>query len=322
MKIKFGIIKSSIALAIFFVTTNALAGTSDGGGGKGVLCGSNLRTLEVYEAEEIYHLPPVTRYPTVEANFKQYGVQLAAYWSQEAVDISDPKVQNEIYEYIHQEVIGRFKDTQGPLGPTSDATLPRLPANCSVVQIAIYSDVDGVIARDRKLWNKLNPFDQTALILHEAYYRAARDLGATTSDATRRLVGLAMHNSFPAPILKPFWGETKRLECSTQDENGHAFQFVGRDETEGGVKGVRLYSIIESGKLSVFRTTAFLDHTSIAQLQSPLHAAWSTQLVNEFVGEPKNLEITIDDSQAQIRTWSPGQTKPAFTQGVCVVTTK
>ncbi|MEN9722620.1 MAG: hypothetical protein RJB38_606 [Pseudomonadota bacterium] len=129
-------------------------GTKDGGGGIGVLCGTTLRTLDVYEAEEIHHLPPVPKFPTFEENVRVYGSPLAAYWSEEPVDTTDPSLQQQLVDLLKSEIIGRFSDIPGgtTLPPTQDATLPPIPGNCSFAQIAIYSDEEGIIYRDASLW--------------------------------------------------------------------------------------------------------------------------------------------------------------------------
>ena len=234
-------------------------GGVSGGGGKGVLCGSQLRTLDLYEAAEIHHLPVPHTSLDLDANLRIFGPDMEAYFEEFKVD---PKSSHEIDRFMSgvPAFLKTFVDI--PVGSrlplTDDATLPTLLPGCAVVQIAIYSD-DDQIFRDSEYWNLLSVEDQAALILHEALYRGGKKMKARTSDHVRKLIGLLFAQQLPETILAPTFGVPQRLICTAGDGNAgtEAFETYLVDEVRGGVSGLAMYFPIFKTEFQMGRVSAF-----------------------------------------------------------------
>ncbi len=319
-------------LKVLLLTTSligsvAFSGGMEGGGGIGVECNGHVQTLDIYEAQEVYHLPYTTRYATVDKNILSYGTALATYWSESGDELSDPNLPSDFLKYLHKNIINKFKEipTGTHLPISQDATLPTLPPNCSFVQIAFYSDTENVIYLDNQLWNQLDSFNKAALVLHESYYHAARELKAKTSNDTRRLIGLAMSSELPEPILKPFWGDKKYLSCSVGDsnlKNDEYYQLMGRNETRHGKTGVMLYAVIFKSRLAAFRTTAFLEGADINNFGTRALSHWLTKASEIVLGDNWNFELDVTGPyfKTGIRTWQNGQKVPTYSEGYCYLT--
>lgn len=321
---KYAAVFMTFALCPFAFGNITIRGGMEGGGGKGVLCGTNLRVLDIYEAEEVYHLKPVQKYSTIQDNVFHYGDPLARYWSIGSKEANDPKLPQEFMSALQEDVLDIFSDIQTgtTLPTTNDATLPKLPPDCSVVQIAVYSDKAGRIYRDRNLWDKLDAYNQTALILHEIYYHAAREINATLSDDTRRLIGLTMFNQLPEPLWKPLWDQKSILDCSAgdnffSDSPKISLALQGKDDIQNGQSGVLFISNILDGQLSVFRVTGFIPGATMNQVASSPSGKWLSVLTDQLTGQTWNLELNTNNNLVNARAWKTGEVTPAFKSGVC-----
>src|SRR4051812_37513234 len=87
-----------------------------GNGGKGVLCGSKLRVLDIYESEEVYHRKTSTKHQTLEENLKDYGFKAYQYLYGPYA-IKDPA---EMMEGYRTSLLDLFRDIpEGQTLPTS-----------------------------------------------------------------------------------------------------------------------------------------------------------------------------------------------------------
>ena len=186
-------------------------GGADGaGGGKAVLCDGKLRTLDLYEAEEIYHLHIDRSQSDLQSAVKAYFPKLVKYVSPwltnfDGSDIPAYRHRSELDWSSLGVVTDHFKDipkgTHLPLTP--DATTRQLPENCQIVQVFVQyepflpnQNEDGwdgspsKISRDNFYWNMLSPVDQAALILHELLYNIQGLRFGANSDDVRRVIGL------------------------------------------------------------------------------------------------------------------------------------
>ena len=201
---------SPSALKKFF-TEEAHGGADGGGGGKGILCDGKLRTLDLYEAEEIHHLHIDRSQPDLQSALKAYFPKLANYVSPWLTNFDDRDIPAykhgglEFTESSVELVTDHFQDipegTHLPL--TQDATVWALPDNCRIVQVFVQykplllnQNEDGwagspsKISRDGFYWNMLSPVDQAALILHELLYNIQGLRFGANSDPVRRVIGL------------------------------------------------------------------------------------------------------------------------------------
>lgn len=260
MKILKVILQASLPITFLFVSpASATHGGMEGGGGKGVVCGSQLRVLDLYEIEVIHGDAVSKKYDDLDSNIAVFGSDISAYRSDSYINPADPSLRKSVLDFIKGEILPKFSDipegTHLPLTP--DATVPPLPPDCHEVQIAVYAN-DGKIYRDRQLWDQLDIQNQAALILHEGIYHAAKLEGAKTSDHTRRIVGLAFAEKLPEPMLKAIWKYSPpRVWCGTDDSSVVGFELYAVNESQNGQKGVGIYfarfeSFLPMERLSTF----------------------------------------------------------------------
>lgn len=316
--------------------TMSIVGTKDGGGGKGVLCGDKLQLLDLYEAENVYHLPIAPAAPDLDGNLRDFGSQLALYFEDNPRDLNDPHYAEEVAANLRQEITGQLQDIpEGTrLPPTQDASVPPLPPGCSIVQIATNTDkgatLQGNYYRDRRLWNKLSPLDQAALVLHEDIYFEAREQGALRSDEVRRLIGLLFARQMPEPIFKPIWSSKRIAHCLAQPSGSPPrgdFEFRAVDKTRDGRSGTGLYfetfaTAFPIGRASVFFPGIGLDdlvRSSFQDTFGEVHEGifdktWSLELAP--ANPPGGSESFL------IRARGSDESRfPAFVSGGCYVET-
>jgi hypothetical protein len=245
----------------------AAHGGMEGGGGKGVLCGDQVRVLDLYEAESVRHLPIPPSQNDLNAYIANYGLALGYYQSETGFDLDNTSYKSMVLDFYKKEVMDKFSDvasgTRLPFTP--DATLPSLPSGCSFVQIAIFAD-NGVLYRDRDYWDQLSIQDQAALILHEGIYRGRRLQGEMNSDEMRYVVGLAFAQQLPEPILKPLWSAPGAWWCGNQDPMTERFEFYAINESRLGKPGLGIYFVTFKNYLQYERTSAFVPGVEIADL--------------------------------------------------------
>jgi hypothetical protein len=307
-------------------------GTKDGGGGKGVLCGENLRTLDLYESEEVYGLVPSQKYSDLVANLEVYGTRLFAYLSGDRVNDQDWSIRQQVLSLIKEAVIDRFVDLPegATLPSTDDVTPPALPSGCSLVQIAYYSDQENKIYRDKRYWDRLDVQNQAALILHEALYHEARSLKATTSDETRRMIGVAFSGQVLEPAFERIWNAPQRVWCGAGGGEGpqpqEVFEIYAIEETQNGISGLGIYARIFKSKLQMSRTLAFVPGISISDFINGSFAVTRAVATNPFFGQSWTFEIAPQKTSAtvigadglvQLHAWKDGEAAPPFSWGFC-----
>ena len=235
-------------------------GGESSGGGKGVLCDGKLRTLDLYEAEEIHHLHIDRSQPDRDSALNVYFPKLINYTTFEFTDSEDgwevyrdpndgPKdISTYPWDQLKRLVTDRFSDIpEGQhLSLTHDATISKLRPNCEIVQILVIDgpgqqerDSNGwdgppkKISRDLNYWKMLNPIDQAALILHEFLYDVQGLRSGSNSNDIRRLIGLVFSDQqlvrFEDPVFKAYLqGDFFAFPCGYPEQDqkpGHEIHF-------------------------------------------------------------------------------------------------
>ena len=181
------------------LSINVHAGTSSGGGGKGVLCHipkTSLQVLDLFEATNVYHLQESPRKGDLRSEVL-FGLEsLGAVCDDPAHPTQASLWLASVIQDFFHEVTYIPAGTHLPL--TNDATLPPIPTGCDIVQIAIYNDKTG-IKLDPEYWGLLDARNQMVILLHEELYFYRRGYGATNSDETRRFVGWLLSTTPPQP---------------------------------------------------------------------------------------------------------------------------
>ena len=95
----------------------ALAGTKDGGGGKGVLCiddhGLTLRTLDLYEAEAVYGLKLIDHPARRDAILAEYGLRLGEHLDRTILPLENkygrPKIARRFAKLLKKDILRSFQ---------------------------------------------------------------------------------------------------------------------------------------------------------------------------------------------------------------------
>lgn len=300
--------------------TTSIGGV-DGGGGKGILCGNELFTLDLFEARK-NGLMPLSSFGSLSENLKKFGVELAKHFSESNDIFYDPQIETMILKEMNDSVVSRFQDipTGTRLSLTNDATLPILPSHCQVVQIAVYAK-DGTIHRDSEYWSKLNVVEQAALIVHEWIYHRARQYGALDSDESRKVLGHIFSGHNPEPLLAPLWSTKKKFWCGAgiQDTEQEIYEIFGKEEFRNGVTGTALYFRAFKSKYVTSRTVAFLPGITPEDFMEGRFQQVRITASNELMKHRWNLEITpeVKHSGYSLSAFDLGGTQPPQSHGFC-----
>ncbi|WP_157684606.1 hypothetical protein [Bdellovibrio bacteriovorus] len=201
-------------------------GTGDGGGGQGILCSdatknpqyrSKLMVRDIFEASFIQKLK---LHP---GPAKQGGIQEL---SDEELQFLHSNLKRYFGHAIGQLEVGSYKfwqkfisnisfiDEEAKLFPSKDANSPiALPNGCKIVQIAFWEDSpgnsqNGTLYVDKKLWTQLDSINRLALLVHEYFFKEARQAGFKNSDFVRAKVG-QFFSEFPIKPLFKEWRPAK-----------------------------------------------------------------------------------------------------------------
>lgn len=193
----------------------------DSGGGQGVLCGTKLQVLDLYEAAKAGLELPASE-DNLKEVIKTYGKKLKLYQSYKYFE--ETSLHEELewpYREIKTKVLDKFLDIiPGKKLPfTHDSTVGKLPEGCQLVQLAYYNDRTGNILRNPDYWKMLDTINKAALVLHELLYFQYRSgqvkvEGAIKSDEARKIIGKVFSNKSMDPIFAPLYSKDKYFNCS------------------------------------------------------------------------------------------------------------
>jgi hypothetical protein len=275
----FTLVAAGLAGAVVCESVFAAGGADGGGGGKGILCDGKLRTLDLYEAEEIHHLHISRDLPDIQSaldmyypkllNFTAYEFFHNGYNGTKGVDLYQRSSDDPAYVdwgQLKSVVTDRFMNIpEGQHLPfTPDATLPQLPPNCKAVQILVldgpgaqlpgFVGWDGPpkqISRDMYYWKMLSPTDQAALMLHEFLYDIQGLRNGANSDDVRLLIGLVFSDQELVPLRKPMV-EQDPSDFLSSFGCGYAGQDIksGKD-IQRGAYSLRVLREIRDGKSGI-----------------------------------------------------------------------
>lgn len=309
------------------------SGVGSSGGGKGVRCGGLIRTLDAYEAEEVYGLKIERgKYTDFMDGLFEYSMRTMTYLSAEPIIPSDPVEQAKQRKELDDFILNHFQrvPTGYRLPFTADATLPKLPAGCGFIQIAIYDDLADMIYYDGEYWDQMPIEEKITLVLHEVIYKVTRSTGAKLSDDARRLVGLLMSGAQLEPIFAPIMGKApNRKDCwvATQspgtpvgaDPVVHQLFYVV-DEVRAGVSGIGIYFAILNEEWSVSRRDAFIPNVHLSDLQSTALPNMIFDITQPLFGRAWKIETipVTDEWSFRVRVWKNGSPAGDFMEGGCV----
>lgn len=218
------LVRYSSALILASLSSLVLAkGGVNGGGGRAVVCrdgAGKIKTaelLDLWEARVIDKLTLRKALPTYRANLvdalTRYNNVLGYSFG------TDPatSLESQLKEI---ESATTFLPDSVRLESVDDSKEPAVPVGCKVEQLAhLYEDRRLLI--QESIWNRLNPQNKAALIIHEMMYYERREQGDSNSRTARRWVGAFFSTKGLKEIgsvLKEFEGQPNRpgLHCTTQ----------------------------------------------------------------------------------------------------------
>jgi hypothetical protein len=166
------------SLVIGFVSVGSVyAGTKDGGGGPSVICNGpdgkvqSAQLLDLHEAQVRYGLTVPHSNTPAQVQLKAAFERLVAYNWFIASDVEDAlsAVESKIAFLPAGEIMAPGVD----LGDGYAAVIPN---GCSLAYVGYYES-DGTLRISKDIFDLLSETDRAALLMHEALYKVARDIG-------------------------------------------------------------------------------------------------------------------------------------------------
>lgn len=225
-----------IAGLIFTQTSSAteyekIFGAISGGGGKGVVCRSpngtvnSVQLLDLWEGQVLYneYAVPATGDLRVDVNAAlirlKDSYELNGTLPGSGGAIKDQDIVLESLRYWAKDFLDpsskvlRLRDVK--LTVTDDSYELAKPADCEIEQIVNFQPT-GRILMNMDLFDKMDPANQAALIVHEAFYKFLRNMAKeANSIRVRRAIGYVF--SGKSLVLKKPTVPTKSVECFSND---------------------------------------------------------------------------------------------------------
>jgi hypothetical protein len=259
-----------------------LEGGVDGGGGRVLVCKKasgepdQVRLVDLWEAQVLYDLQPKSLAPTlsdsvdiaIKALKNSYVVKGNMSWGNENrcsdQDCLEMILRNTTDLFFKDNV--QLKRLRGiKLMPTEDSYELAKPNGCDFEQVVNYRP-DGKILMDQDLFEQLSTIDQTALIIHEAFYSFLRHetQNETNSIRTRRIVGVVMSGqSFSLP-LNPVVGEALHcLSTHTPFSQTHIYFFTDPNFNENKFLAPYVESLFGSKLIGEIQPLLHFDFGSV-----------------------------------------------------------
>lgn len=205
----------TLLLAVLFFTFNSYArmGTSDGGGGVGVRCPSNVSPI-AFELLDIHEIKLEGKVISHNLQNEAEAIQLASknlglhYYNPSSIS------PNQYIDYLKSNFVQSIFNGEAFYNPIVDEltqvefvdSLPlsndigdySVKPGCSLEQVAYYFDDSNTLKIVSTKWNELSWLDKSALVSHEVHYFLDRFNGIEdfasqhlkTSERVRRFTGL------------------------------------------------------------------------------------------------------------------------------------
>tara|TARA_B110001454_G_scaffold219204_1_gene252256 strand:- start:70061 stop:70681 length:621 start_codon:yes stop_codon:yes gene_type:complete len=197
--------KSSFIIVSLLVISVAWANRI-GNGGNVVVCNDMIQVLDFYEAET------ASKFPTDSEKMDYKAIADEVFKRLKPISKKLGKQYKDRLGSIIQEI--DFKEGVA-LTDVKDSLFTFKPEdkNCEVQQIAIRKDIslpnEKRFVIDKKLWDRLDSKNKSALIVHEIIYEHLNKLGETTSVKARKIVAYLYSDQITS---KEFWNIIKSLK--------------------------------------------------------------------------------------------------------------
>lgn len=253
----------------------AVEGTINGGGGKGVLCqqqngSESLETLDLYEGRVLYGLD-IEKELTNETDMKDFIVEKVShhFWNPYTIEMNEYKkiLKSNLEKGFYSKI--RYLGSGKYLKTVNDSLEPIFENNCRAVQLAVYYNETDLII-DQNLWNKMSWTNKAALLLHETFYFIERQNGAKNSITSRKAVAEAF--STKGLISKTFGVPVNKfLSCSVR-KNGYISyaNFMAYDSEinmyNQKMNGLEIVFTYLNFQNSFLRTSAFFERLTFENI--------------------------------------------------------
>lgn len=188
-------------LCLMVSAFSAYAGGGDrvGNGGDVLVCGDSVELLDIYEAR------------TKGYKFKQLKEDTPLKMLQELLNTNLEKLQTIRTAKLLKYASTFYQEAKMlpniHLNDVNDSGLVAIPRGCKLEQIVVQLAEYDIMPDGQRytvnldLWNKLNSFNQMALILHESIYREAIESRMNSSMVVRAMVGQILKNKIDYDIF-------------------------------------------------------------------------------------------------------------------------
>jgi len=332
-------------------------GGVNGGGGKGVLCGTQLTVLDLYEAKQNNLILPAPVGNT-DAEIDRFGPRILNHFittekaAPENILLQNMKdVLNQKKPDIETDFIFKWERN---LSFTNDATLPKIEPECRFVQIGVnriihinnHKVIEVIL--DPYYWEKLDSLNKVALFFHEVTYsreRSGYDLSdiernKLTSDETRKVIGLLLAGVDTPNIIGQDISKKPQAWCgfgggTTNGGNEEHFEIYVYEEIKNSQKGLGLYFFGFKERLVASQTFGFLPGFSLDQLVrkftpegrevvleeiKPVFPTQTITVHNKLMNKMWELQLGTNKYGLTIQAFEPGtplESRPNLSSGFC-----
>jgi hypothetical protein len=157
----------------------ALAGPSTSGGGFAVVCRNSTGVIESAEILDLFEARTVHKFELMKSSGDELRDYVRAVSNGYRLQGYNPPISDQ--EMIDN--VEKFRKIMTWL--PEDEKLPNLddlglsisvPVGCKIEPLAIFYDNQNIVVIDKAIWTAMDSLSQSALVLHEIYYHAFRQL--------------------------------------------------------------------------------------------------------------------------------------------------
>lgn len=218
---------------LFYSVLSLAGGDWVGNGGNVIACGSSLRLLDYFEAEEQRGIP-------LDLGPKHMSFQQKVYYVLHRLEDVNPtraKMYKKWFRTFDQETQWFFV---GKFLPIRDSGVVIIPEECEIKQVAMQRPNALIMPGDQRyvidlrLFEKLSEEDKAGLVLHELIYREAIELGIASSPGVRyfnQVVSSNLMKKFDSRMMLDlvrtaglkhldYYGQAVGIEAAQYHENG------------------------------------------------------------------------------------------------------
>lgn len=243
--------KRILVLCLMVSAFSAYAGGGDrvGNGGDVLVCGDSVELLDIYEAR------------TKGYKFRQLKEDTPLKMLQELLKTNLEKLQTirttKLLKYANTFYQEAKMLPNIHLNDVNDSGLVAIPRGCKLEQIVVQLAEYDIMPDGQRytvnldLWNKLNNFNQMALILHESIYREGIESRMNSSMVVRAMVGQILKDKIDYEIFlnlsKSFLAQY-HLHSEVEYFDGVIKVYSGKFTTVTGQTGIKQLNLKGSGQ--------------------------------------------------------------------------